>query len=90
MELPVKKTIRPDGSLDPIEDFEDDGASFRVRREAFLAREARRGRTMWSKPRNKKDAVLGGLKIGLTIGICVAMIPVFMFLWMVAVWSTSQ
>jgi hypothetical protein len=82
------KTIRPDGSLDPVADFEDDGASFRVRRERFLAQSERR-RTMWSKPRNQKEAVVGGLKIGLTIGICCAAIPLFMFIGMIAMWAVG-
>ncbi len=72
------KTIRPDGSLDSAADFEDDGASFRVRRERFLDQQysrpappVRPGGWSWrylrQKPRNGQEAVGQGLKIGLRL-----------------------
>jgi hypothetical protein len=87
--LRPRKTIRPDGSLDPIADFEDDGASFRVRREAYLKREFG-PRSMWSKPRNKREAVSDGLKIGLLIGVSAAMIPAGIFVLMIVLWATGH
>ena len=84
------KIIRPDGSLDPIADFEDDQASFRVRREAYLAREFNRKRSMWSRPRNRREAIFGGLKIGLLIGAIAAAVPLGIFLLMIALWATGH
>jgi hypothetical protein len=86
----MKKTIRPDGSLDPIDDFEDDGASFRVRREAYLAREFNRARSMWSRPRNSKEAVRDGLKIGLLVAAVAVAIPLGIFLLMIVLWATGN
>ena len=81
------KIIRPDGSLDPIADFEDDQASFRVRREAYLTREFNRKRSMWSKPRNYREAVWGGLKIALLIAAACFAIPFGIFMLMIAHWA---
>jgi hypothetical protein len=81
----MRKTIRPDGSLDPVADFEDDGASFRVRREVYLTRQERR-RNVWARPRNGKEAVRDGLKIGLGIGALAIMLPVGMFAGMIILW----
>lgn len=69
----MAKTIRPDGSLDPAEDFEDDGASFRVRREIYLNARAK-PRGIWSKPRNQKEAISQGLKFTLTLWLTLAAI----------------
>ena len=85
----MKKTIRPDGSLDPIADFEDDQASFRVRREAFLAREFNRKRTMWSRPRNRKEAIADGLKLAVLVAAAAASIPLGIFLLMIFLWATG-
>jgi hypothetical protein len=54
------KTIRPDGSLDPESDFADDGASFRVRRDAYLSRR---------RPRNMRQAAIQGGRIVLWLWI---------------------
>ena len=81
------KIIRPDGSLDPIADFEDDQASFRVRREAYLAREFNRKRSMWSKPRTYREALWGGVKIVLLIVAVAFAIPLMIFMLMIAHWA---
>jgi hypothetical protein len=60
--LDMAKTIREDGSLDSSEDFEDDGASFRVRREIHL-QERYGQRSIWSKPRSGKEAISHGVII---------------------------
>lgn len=59
------RTILPDGSLDPAADFQDDGASFRVRREISLAKRERR--SMWSEPHSSSEAITQGVKISVAL-----------------------
>lgn len=82
------RTIKEDGSLDPAADFKDDGASFRVRRETQLHAQARR--SMWSKPRNYKEAVSGGLKIVLLLTFVAVVVPGSFLVAAVIAWAFSR